>query len=123
MPPHLVGHTEKTSSWGTGMEAQGANFVRYTLRTHLVQIAQEYNHKLWPVRSRYFVEHDTSALQKGDMKSRFDAYRVALGRAGEQPFMTSDEIRHAENMPPKVMPANPGSAGPATGDNNPTEPA
>lgn len=112
VPPHLVGHTEKSSSWGTGMEAQGANFVRYTLRTHLVQIAQELNHKLWPVRARYFVEHDTSALQKGDMKSRFDAYRVALGRAGEQPFMDADEIRHAENMPPKTMPTNAGSSKP-----------
>lgn len=120
VPPHLVGHTEKTSSWGTGMEAQGANFVRYTLMTHLVQIAQELNFKLWPVRSRYFIEHITSALQKGDMKSRFEAYRIALGRAGEMPFMGVDEIRRTENMAPKEFERLPGAAGAPT---DPTEPA
>lgn len=129
VPPHLVGHTEKASSWGTGMEAQGANFVRYTLRTHLVQIAQEFNHKLWPLRSRYFIEHDVAALQKGDMKSRFEAYRIALGRAGEQPFLSADEIRHAENMPPADLPPNPSSSTAVPGDpaepiepNDPAEP-
>lgn len=100
VPPHLVGHTEKASSWGTGMEAQGANFVRYTLMAHLVQIAQAFNHGLWPVRQRYFVEHITAALERGDMKSRYEAYRIGLGRAGERPFVGVDEIRRNENMPP-----------------------
>lgn len=106
VPPHLVGHTEKTSSWGTGMAEQGGNFVRYTLMTHLVQIAQEFNHRLWPIRQRFFVEHITAALEKGDTKSRYDAYRSALGRAGEQPFMDVDEIRRAENLPPRQLEAN-----------------
>jgi len=106
VPPHLVGHTEKTSSWGTGMAEQGGNFVRYTLMTHLVQIAQEFNHRLWPLRQRFFVEHITAALEKGDTKSRYDAYRSALGRAGEQPFMDVDEIRRAENLPPRQLEAN-----------------
>ncbi|MDI4633302.1 phage portal protein [Pelomonas sp. V22] len=111
VPPHLVGHTEKTSSWGTGMAEQGGNFVRYTLMTHLVQIAQEFNHRLWPIRQRFFVEHITAALEKGDTKSRFDAYRSALGRAGEQPFMHVDEIRRAENLPPREMSTNQVSTG------------
>lgn len=110
VPPHLVGHTEKTSSWGTGMAEQGGNFVRYTLMSHLVQIAQEFNHRLWPTRQRYFVEHITAALEKGDTKSRFEGYRAALGRAGEQPFMHVDEIRRAENLPPRELPANPGAS-------------
>ena len=107
VPPHLVGHTEKSSSWGTGMAEQGGNFVRYTLMSHLVQIAQEFNHRLWPARQRFFVEHVTAALEKGDTKSRFEGYRAALGRAGEQPFMHVDEIRRAENLPPRELQANP----------------
>lgn len=110
VPPHLVGHTEKSSSWGTGMAEQGGNFVRYTLMTHLVQIAQEFNHRLWPTRQRYFVEHVTSALEKGDSKSRFESYRAGLGRAGEQPFLHVDEIRRAENLPPRDLPVNPGQS-------------
>lgn len=109
VPPHLVGHTEKSSSWGTGMAEQGGNFVRYTLMTHLVQLAQEFNHRLWPTRQRFFVAHDTTALEKGDTKSRYEGYRAALGRAGEQPFIHVDEIRRAENLPPRELPQNAGA--------------
>lgn len=99
VPPFMVGHTDKTTSWGSGVENMGIGFVRYTLQRHLTPIAQELNSKLWPVRERYFVEHITAALERGDVKARFEAYRTALGRAGEQPFMTADEIRRRENMP------------------------
>lgn len=100
VPPFMIGHTEKASSWGTGMEQQGSNFVRYTLMPHLVQIAQEFNHKLWPARARYFVQHDTSALVKGDLKARWEAYRIGMGRAGEQPWITPQEVRTLENLGP-----------------------
>jgi HK97 family phage portal protein len=99
VPPHMVGHTDKTTSWGSGIEQQGIGFVRYTLQRHLTPIAQELNSKLWPVRQKYFVEHITAALERGDLKARYDAYRTALGRAGEMPFMDADEIRRLENMP------------------------
>jgi HK97 family phage portal protein len=100
VPPHMVGHTEKNSSWGTGMAEQGGNFVRYALQRHLTPIAQELNSKLWPVRQKYFVEHITAALERGDVKSRYEAYRIAMGRAGEQPWMDADEVRRLENMAP-----------------------
>lgn len=100
VPPFMVGHTDKTTSWGAGVENMGIGFVRYTLQRHLTPIAQELNSKLWPVRQKYFVEHVTAALERGDLKARYDAYRTALGRAGEMPFMDADEIRRRENMPP-----------------------
>jgi HK97 family phage portal protein len=98
VPPYMIGHTEKNSSWGAGMEQQGGNFVRYTLMPHLVQIGQEFNHRLWPARARYFVQHDTSALVRGDLKTRFEAYRIALGRAGEKPWMVAEEVRRIEAL-------------------------
>ena len=100
VPPHLVGHTEKNSSWGSGMAEQGGNYVRYTLMDRLTDIRQEFNRKLWPVRERYFVAHNTAELERGDTAARFAAYRIALGRAGEMPFMSADEVRRQENMPP-----------------------
>jgi hypothetical protein len=102
VPPFMVGHTDKTTSWGAGVENMGIGFVRYTLQRHLTPIAQELNSKLWPVRQRYFVEHITAALERGDLKARYDAYRTALGRAGERPFISVDEIRRRENMPPNA---------------------
>lgn len=112
VPPHMVGHTDKTTSWGSGIESQGIGFVRYTLQRHLTPMQQELNRKLWPVRERFFVEHITAALERGDLKGRYEAYRIALGRAGEMPFMEPDEVRRLENMPPNEnLQTNPGQAG------------
>jgi HK97 family phage portal protein len=114
VPPSMVGHTDKTTSWGSGIEHLGIGFVRYTLQRHLTSIAQEFNRKLWPVRARYFVEHLTAALERGDLKTRFEAYRIAVGRAGEQGWMSADEVRRIENMPPgenlSLNNPNPGGA-------------
>jgi HK97 family phage portal protein len=110
VPPHMVGHTDKTTSWGSGIEQQGIGFVRYTLQRHLTPIAQELNRKLWPTRSRYFVEHVTAALERGDLKSRYEAYRIAIGRAGEAAWIDEQEIRRLENMAPNdSLRRNPGA--------------
>lgn len=122
VPPHMVGHTEKQTSFGSGVEQQGIGFVRYTLQRHLTPMQQELNRKLWPVRERFFVEHITAALERGDLKGRYEAYRIALGRAGEQPFMDSDEVRRLENMPPnEKLHINPGQAGTKGNDAQPTQ--
>ena len=109
VPPHMVGHTDKTTSWGSGIESQGIGFVRYTLQRHLTPMTQELNSKLWPTRERFFVEHITAALERGDLKGRYEAYRIAMGRAGEMPFMDAQEVRRLENMPPnEALALNPG---------------
>jgi len=121
VPPHMVGHTDKTTSWGSGIEQQSIGFVRYTLQRHLTSVAQEFNRKLWPTRARFFVEHLTAALERGDLKTRFEAYRIALGRAGEPAWMLPDEIRRMENMAPEPglnTNTNPGGA-----NAQPTDPA
>ena len=127
VPPHLVGHTEKNSSWGTGMEQQGTNFVRYTLLPHLTQIAQEFNHKLWPTRARFFVKHVPDSLVQADVKTRHEAHRSALGRAGEPGWMTVNEVRRKENLAPvdDGDTLNPGTpkGGEGANDAKPTDPA
>lgn len=100
VPPHMVGHTAASTSWGTGIEQQSIGFVKYTLQRHLVKFEQELNRKLWPTRERYFVEFATAGLERGDYKSRNEGYRIALGRAGEPGWLTVNEVRRLENMPP-----------------------
>ena len=100
VPPHMVGHTSASTSWGTGIEQQSIGFVKYTLQRHLVKFEQELNRKLWPTRERYFVEFATAGLERGDYKSRNEGYRIALGRAGEPGWLTVNEVRRLENMPP-----------------------
>jgi len=98
VPPFMIGHTTNTTSWGSGVEQMGIGFVKYTLSRHLVGIEQECNHKLF--ERPYFCEFMTAGLERGDTIGRFNAYRVALGRAGEPGFMTVNEVRKAENLPP-----------------------
>lgn len=111
VPPHMIGHTSNSTSFGTGIEHQGIGFVRYTLQRHLSPLGQELNSKLWPVRDRFFVEHIAAALERGDLKGRYEAYRIAMGRAGEMPFMDAAEVRRLENMAPNAsLMRNPGKA-------------
>lgn len=100
VPPYMVGATDKTTSWGTGIEQQGIAFVKYTLRRYLTPIEQEFNRKLWPSREKFFVEYNTAALERGDYKTRMEGYRIGIGRAGEPGWMTANEVRHLENMEP-----------------------
>lgn len=100
VPPHMIGHTSSATSWGTGIEQMSIGFVKYTLQRHLVKIEQEFNRKIWPKRERYFVEFATAGLERGDYKSRNEGYRIAVGRAGEPGWMTVNEIRKLENLPP-----------------------
>ena len=99
VPPHMIGLTEKTTSWGSGIEQQSIGFVKYTLSRHLVKIEQEINRKLLR-DGTHFAEFITAGLERGDYKARNEGYRIALGRAGEPGWMTPNEVRRLENLPP-----------------------
>lgn len=98
VPPHMIGHTEKTTSWGSGVEQMGIGFVKYTLQPHLTRIEQELNHKLFGT-TRLFVEFVVEGLLRGDSKSRGDYYRQAVGGSQGPGWMTRNEIRKLENLP------------------------
>ncbi|QED92861.1 phage portal protein [Eikenella exigua] len=99
VPPHMIGMTEKTTSWGSGIEQMSLGFVKYTMQRHLVKFEQEINRKCNAL-SGLFCEFNTKGIERGDLKSRNESYRIALGRAGEPGWMTVNEVRRAENLPP-----------------------
>jgi len=96
VPPFMIGHTEKTTSWGSGVEQMGTGFLRYCLRTHLDAIQTEFNRKLFKRAGRFFA-FDPSDLTKADTKELYESLRIALGRAGEPGFMTPNEVRRVIN--------------------------
>lgn len=100
VPPHMVGIVDKTSSWGTGIEQQSIGFVKYTLSRHLVKFEQEINRKVFRRSPVFFAEFVTAGLERGDYKTRNEGYRIALGRAGEPGWMTVNEVRRLDNLPP-----------------------
>jgi HK97 family phage portal protein len=97
VPPFMIGHTEKTTSWGSGVEGMGKGFVRYTLRGHLNKFQNELNRKFFRTAARV-AEFDTTELERGDTKGLFEAFRIAVGRAGEPGFMTVQEVRERLNL-------------------------
>ncbi|WP_246795635.1 phage portal protein [Burkholderia perseverans] len=99
VPPYMIGQLEKQTSFGTGLEQLGTAFVRYTLGRHMTKIEQEFNRKT-AVRGKTRFEYDASALERGDTKTRYDGNSTAIGRAGAPGWMTPNEVRHAENLPP-----------------------
>lgn len=99
VPPHMIGHTEKSSSWGTGLEQMSTAFVIYTLQPHLVRIEQELNRKLFRTASRFF-EFETKGLMRGDSQAQSNFFKTALGGSGGSGWMTQNEVRALNNLPP-----------------------
>lgn len=120
VPPILVGHTGNTTMWGTGVEHLSLGFVKYSLRPVLTAIQQEFNRKLWPTDPRYYIRFDTSEVERGDLKSQFEALRIALGRAGERPWLNVNDVRRKVGEPP--VPGG-DSYEPVSTSNKPSNPA
>jgi HK97 family phage portal protein len=98
VPPHMVGETDKATSWGSGIEQQGIGFVQYTLAPHLNRIEQEINRKCFSTED-FFVEFNVEGLLRGDSKSRAEYYTRALGGTQNPAWMTANEVRRLENLP------------------------
>lgn len=96
IPPHMVGDTQKTTSWGTGIESQSQGFLTYTLMPWLVAWAQEVNRSLLTEADRrdLYAEHQTAALLRGDLQTRYQAY--AQGR--QWGWLSVNDIRAYENL-------------------------
>lgn len=99
VPPFMIGESEKTSSWGTGLEQLSQGFIRYTLGPHITALEQELNRKLFRI-SRFFVDFDEEALARGDMKSLSDWFRQAIGGSQGPGYLTVNEVRRRLNVAP-----------------------
>ena len=99
VPPHMIGHTEKSTSWGTGLEQQTIGFVTFTLRKRLKRIEQAIMKQLLTVADRaagVTVEFNLEGLLRGD-----SAARAAFHQSGLQNgWTTINEVRALEGLPP-----------------------
>lgn len=93
IPPHMIGATDKTSSWGTGIEQQTIGFQKFSVDPDLTRIEAEINRKLFSYP--YYCEFDRDALNAMDAKAQSELYASAVQHAG----MTPNEIRRRRNLP------------------------
>jgi len=122
VPLHLVSSTEKSTSWGTGIEQQTIGFVMFSLRKRLKMIEQEVNRKL--IRTPgYYCKFNLSGLLRGDAAARGAYYNIMRGGNQLPGIMTTNEIRKVEGLKPLDdlkydLPYDPGTAntGATTGE-------
>ena len=117
VPPHMIGDTEKSTSWGTGIEQQSIGFVAYTLEDHLTMWEEAINRDLIGAEEPLYARFNRAALVKGDIKARWEAYVKGLQWGVYSP----NEIRALEDQNPRdggdVFYPPPNTAGvPAGGD-------
>lgn len=99
VPPFMIGHTEKSTSWGTGLEQQTLGFVKFTLRRRLKRIEQALEKQLLTPEDRadgIVIEFSLEGLLRGDSAGRSAFYQSALNNG----WMTINEVRTLENLPP-----------------------
>ncbi|MEZ2293086.1 phage portal protein [Variovorax sp. RCC_210] len=100
VPPHMIGETSASTSWGSGIEAMSRAFVTYTLETHLQRIEQELNRKLFRT-SKFFMRFDRDALLESDSDGQAKYFRAGIGGPGAGPgWMSIDEVRKKKNLKP-----------------------
>jgi HK97 family phage portal protein len=94
IPPHMLMDTEKSTSWGTGIEQQTIGFVTYTLRPWLSRIEHRLTRLLRPeaVYARFALD----GLLRGDSAQR-SAYYKTLWEIGA---LSTNEIRAFEEQAP-----------------------
>jgi HK97 family phage portal protein len=99
VPPHMIGHTSKATSWGTGIEQMTLGFVQYTLRERLKNIESTLEKQLLTEAERQAgmrIEFNIEGLLRGDSKTRADVHASALLNG----WRTINEVRAIENLGP-----------------------
>lgn len=74
LPPHMAGDTEKSTSWGSGIEQQTQGFVAFTLEDHLTMWEEAITVDLTADGSNLYAKFNRNALVRGDLKTRTDHY-------------------------------------------------
>jgi HK97 family phage portal protein len=97
VPPHMLHNLNRATF--NNIEELSRGFVKFSLRYWLVRFEQAYNTQLLKPKeqNKYFFEHVFEGLLRGDIKTRYEAYQVAVSNG----WMNADEIRELENMNPQ----------------------
>lgn len=96
VPPHMIGDTERSTSWGTGILEQTQGFLAYTLQPHINRFEQAINDALLRRGdTNRYVKFELGGLLRPNLVQRYQAYSMSYAR-----FQTANEIRALEELPP-----------------------
>ncbi|UFH59828.1 phage portal protein [Sulfurovum mangrovi] len=92
VPMHMINALENATF--SNIEHQSLDFVINTLRPWVLRIEQALNIALFGGDTTYFVKFNMAAMLRGDTKSRYEAYGMAI-RDG---WLTRNEVREMEDL-------------------------
>lgn len=96
VPSFMLNETEKSTSWGTGIEQQQIGFLKFTLRSWLERFEQRFT-KLLPPEPAY-AKFTVEGLLRGDSAAR-GAFYTQMFMIGA---LSINDILRLEDMPPVV---------------------
>jgi len=124
VPLPLIQKTEKTTSWGSGIEQLMIAFIQITMLPFIVTFEETIKQKLLTEEEKqnHYIKFKTAGLLRGDFASRMNGYRTGRYMG----MYSTNEIRELEDMNPIPggdddywMPTNMTILGKTnTGDNN-----
>lgn len=97
VPPWMVGHTEKSTSWGTGIEQQMIGFLIFTLSPWIRRIEQAIGKDLITSeqRTRFYAKFSVEGLLRADSAARATFYGLMVDKG----IFTRDFCRELEDQP------------------------
>lgn len=98
VPPSMVGHTDKASSWASSAESLNLWFLQYGLRPWLKRIEAAILTQLVRPEQQmtHYAEFIVEGLLRADSNGRSNFYSTAL----QNGWMSRNEVRALENLPP-----------------------
>ena len=98
VPPFMIGHMDKQSSWASSVESQNLHFLTSCLRPLLVNIEQEILRCLVEDEGAgdVFAEFSVEGLLRADSAGRAAYYRFGL----QDGWLNRNEVRALENRAP-----------------------
>jgi HK97 family phage portal protein len=99
VPPPLIGHTNKASSWASSLENLNLHFLIYSMQPTLVRNEQRIEKKLltpYDIAEGVQAKYSMQGLLRGDTKTRQAFYATGL----QNGYLCQDEVRDFEDLPP-----------------------
>ena len=100
VPLFMLNDTEKSTTWGTGLEQLSAAFVRFTLQPWATVIEQTIKRDLIASRDQ-FAKFDFDDLLRGSLKERSEAFQIQRRNGA----ISANEWREREGLDPRTDPA------------------
>jgi HK97 family phage portal protein len=97
VPSHLINDSEKSTSWGSGLEQLDLAFLKYCLTPYLKRWEKTISHSLLGRTEgrRIVIEHNVEGLLRADSKARAEY----LSKMVQNGLMDRNEARQKENLP------------------------